>query len=347
VYGPKFPKTAKTSVPVILHVVTPHGFRYISALFPGLIESWQLRNFVKAIDDRARFDVVEGLNDEGWHFFVARTFGRRYWMRLHSSLRQHFESKKQPMTWSRRFAVWLDGAAARRANHLVTHSRVHASEMAREYGIQMDHIHIVPHAIEEPVALPNPPYLDINNNPVIAYIGTLDQRKGIDIFLQAIPEVVAKFPKSRFMVIGRDGGDSLERSWKDWFVKTYPDKSVQQAATFTGSISDEELAKLWNQFSMVAVPSRYESFGYVVVEAFARRIPAIVSTGGALPEVAKDGALVVDVADPHALANGIIRLLSDPTLSTKLARRGRELYEQHYTMEQLANNVLRLYTQTA
>ena len=333
---------APPAVPVRMHIAPLKQIPYFSTLFPGLIEARSVCRFLASLDQQEHFDVIEGMNDEGRMLFIARRFGRRFWMRFHSSLRQHIENKRQAVTWSARFSVWLDGVAARQSGNLVTHSQSHAREMAGEYKIPIGKIHIVPLAVEAPRAR-----IVGANSPgqnTVAYIGTLDQRKGIDVFLKAIPLILIAQPAARFLIIGRDGKDSPAGSWKEWFEKQNVNSPILQQVDFRGFIADEGMPSLWNQITTVVVPSRYESFGLVVIEAFLRGIPVVATDGGALPEVTQDAALQVAAGDVNALAVGVTRLLNEPELAQRLITRGLQIYQDCYTSTRFADAVVSLYT---
>ena len=329
-------------VPIHLHLCQMKRLAYFSNLFPGFIEAWSIKRLLVKLDRVEHFDVIEGMNDEGRMVFVARKFGKRFWMRFLSSLRQHIENKDQPLTWSRRFSVWLDGVAARQSCNLVTHSQSHAREMAGEYKIPIAKTRIVPLTVE--ALTPTGPRSKSPGHHTFAYIGTLDQRKGIDVFLKAIPLISSQHPQARFLIIGRDGKDSPAASWKEWFEKNHADSPILQQVDFLGFVADEGMPILWNQITTVVVPSRYESFGLVVVEAFLRGIPVIVTDGGALPEVAQDGALQVAAGDVNALAMGVTRLFNEPELAQRLITRGLQIYQDCYTSTRFADAVVSLYT---
>jgi glycosyltransferase involved in cell wall biosynthesis len=247
------------------------------------------------------------------------------------------------MNWKRRFSVWLDGQAARRAANWVTHSRYHAAELAREYRIPVDKIHLVPLAVEElkqpMTAAPKP----TSPHPTIAYIGTLDQRKGIDVFLRAIPGISRDEPGSQFLIIGHDGGDSPSISWREWFADEYKDATLLSKVEFTGFVPDDQMLKLWNRIDVVVVPSRYESFGLVVVEAYLHCIPVIISDGGALPEVAGDAALIFASGHADDLAERVLTVLQQPNRAEDLAARGHRRFDEKYTLDRFAENIVNLY----
>jgi glycosyltransferase involved in cell wall biosynthesis len=72
-----------------------------------------------------------------------------------------------------------------------------------------------------------------------------------------------------------------------------------------------------------AYPSRYEGFGLPVLEAMACGTPVVTTTGGSLPEVAGDAALLIEPGDAEALAAAVAKLVGDPAARQAAAARGR------------------------
>lgn len=325
------------------HVINLFYVPYLSTLLPGFIEALELASFLIKLDRREHFDFIEGGNEEGLMFFVAWLFGDRFILRLHSSLRQHIRYKKQKMTWQRFFSVWLDKVTARICPNIVTHTKYHMLEMAGEYKIPLTKISIIPHGISAQTSMSSKPCEETTKT--LAYIGVLDRRKGIDIFLDAIPKILSKFPELKILIIGNDEHDSPRGSWEQWFRQTYPSIDTVKRVVFCGLVDNGEMEKIWNEISIVVVPSRYESFGYVVIESFAHGKPLLAARSGALPEVAMDGALLVEADNPSAIAGGAIELLSNPRLCQNLINRGKEIYQKYYTLECLADNLTRYYSE--
>jgi glycosyltransferase involved in cell wall biosynthesis len=176
---------------------------------------------------------------------------------------------------------------------------------------------------------------------VVAYIGSLDRRKGIDVFLKAAPAILSSCPSVRLLVIGRDTGFSKDKPWKQWFEDTY---GSDPRIDFTGYTSDERLQKLWENIGILVVPSRYESFGLAVIEGFSRAKAVITTRAAALPEVAGDGAILVEPGNSIDLAEAVIDLLEDPARAARTAVQGYERYLRSYTPEIFAERIMKLYS---
>jgi glycosyltransferase involved in cell wall biosynthesis len=92
----------------------------------------------------------------------------------------------------------------------------------------------------------------------------------------------------------------------------------------TGYVSDDEKRALLAGATVLAYPSRYEGFGFPVLEGFSAGVPVLTSSAASLPEVAGDAALMVDPNDVDAIAEGLVRLFGDPDLRERLVATGRE-----------------------
>jgi glycosyltransferase involved in cell wall biosynthesis len=97
---------------------------------------------------------------------------------------------------------------------------------------------------------------------------------------------------------------------------------METPVRFVSEIADEELAELITSSEIACVPSLFEGFSLPAIEAMACGTPLVVTSGGALPEVVGDAAIVVPPGDPDALATAITRLLGDPGLREQLATAG-------------------------
>ena len=91
-----------------------------------------------------------------------------------------------------------------------------------------------------------------------------------------------------------------------------------------GFVSDEELAALYRAAEMLIMPSTYEGFGLPVLEAMQFGTPVICARASSLPEVAGEAAMQIDPDDDVALAERIVRVMSDDRLRTSLRQASLE-----------------------
>jgi glycosyltransferase involved in cell wall biosynthesis len=120
---------------------------------------------------------------------------------------------------------------------------------------------------------------------------------------------------------------------------------VEDEVRFLSWISPEELEGIWAVAQAFVYPSLYEGFGLPVLEAMARGVPVSCSNASSLPEVAGDAALLFDPHDESAIADSLLRLLSDPALCRDLRERGTARVER-FTWERTARLTLESYART-
>ncbi|HAI98509.1 TPA: hypothetical protein DCL30_03110 [Candidatus Peribacteria bacterium] len=110
----------------------------------------------------------------------------------------------------------------------------------------------------------------------------------------------------------------------------WQDREIIEAARTTNGVqwkgyaSQEDYARLLRSCLFLAHPSLSEGFGMQVLDALASGVPVLTSDRGSLKEVAGEAALIVDPESEASIAQGLKKLLSDPSLRTELSRHGRE-----------------------
>jgi glycosyltransferase involved in cell wall biosynthesis len=152
--------------------------------------------------------------------------------------------------------------------------------------------------------------------PYLLGLGTVEPRKDLPTLVRAFAALAGELPH-RLVLAGLAGwgtgalADAVARS------------GVADRVLLTGYLPEADKAALLTGAEVFAYPSRYEGFGLPVLEAMACATPVVTTTGGSLPEVAGDAALLVDPGDPDTLAAAIAKLAGDPDARQATAARGR------------------------
>jgi glycogen synthase len=169
--------------------------------------------------------------------------------------------------------------------------------------------------------------------PLVFFVGRLEPRKGIDVLLDAAATVLDGHPTVRFVIAGdaRRPAPSGRRWPDEWRTRHHP---ADDRVEFVGMVSDERLAQLIGESTVVVMPSRYESFGLVVAEAMMHGRPSIASDIGGLAElvVHEETGLLVTVDDADALAAAILRVVNNPAEAAVMGRQARERFESDFSM---------------
>jgi glycosyltransferase involved in cell wall biosynthesis len=169
--------------------------------------------------------------------------------------------------------------------------------------------------------------------PLVVAAARQEFQKGLDILLKAWPEVTKTAPNAVLAIAGREGnhtselralGDGLDGSIRWLRVRDDVPDLLAAADTFV-------------------LPSRWEGLGSVLIEAMALETPIVSSDLAPVREVVADCATLVPPADPGALATALNGVLTNPAGSAALARRGRMRFEEHFTIESVADQMKGFY----
>jgi len=165
----------------------------------------------------------------------------------------------------------------------------------------------------------------------VLYVSRLEQRKGTDLFLTVAVETLKNHPNVIFEMAGRDSyQDDPERSYDRYFARLAPD--LNQRIIRHGEVSDETLQQLYAQADIFFVPSRYESFGIIFVEAMRCCLPVLTIDIGGARDIVDHGVtgLLAAAEDTAQLADFLSQLVTDPARRTKMGAAGRERYERQF-----------------
>ncbi len=173
--------------------------------------------------------------------------------------------------------------------------------------------------------------------PLVLAVGTLEPRKNHRGLIKAFYKAQQKKNGPAMLAIAGGQGWLYEET-KQLVAELKMEKKVR----FLGRVTDLELVTLYSMTDMFAFPSFFEGFGVPPIEAMACGAPVITSNTSALPEVAKDAALLVDPYDIDALADALTRLTEDASLREELRQKGYQRAKQ-YTWAMSAQKMLTVY----
>ena len=206
----------------------------------------------------------------------------------------------------------LVGDHARRADAVIVISEYTASEVRTRLGVQPERIALCP-----PGAPPWPQRSQLPAGGPILYIGSPERRKNVPGLLRAYGRLRDRWPEApRLLLAGRppDRGSEIQA-----LIRRPP---CYPHARHLGYVTDDQRQQLYREASLLVVPSLDEGFGMPALEAMTVGVPVVAASRGALPEVVGDGGLLVDPTDEEALADAMLRMLTDATLAQGSVARG-------------------------
>jgi len=185
---------------------------------------------------------------------------------------------------------------------------------------------------------------------LILFVGRMDPLKGLDNLLRAICKLTELAPElARDLCLAVIGGDvdengSGQNSELECLDRLKREVGVDNLVAYLGSRAQDTLPYYYSAADVCVVPSHYESFGLVALEAMACGTPVIASRVGGLQTTVEDGVtgLLVPAGDVDALAESLKLILLDRELRARLGVNARQK-AQSYTWRSVADHVLRLY----
>jgi len=179
-----------------------------------------------------------------------------------------------------------------------------------------------------------------NIEHIVLYAGRLASNKGLHVLVDAAVEVVDEFPGTLFLLVGEDTGmkEALERQMKD--------KGIRKHFLFTGHVhSDETFLSAFSLCDVFVLPSEYEAFGIVLLEAMASYKPCIGTRVGGVPEVIEDGrtGVIVDYDNHIQLADALTGLLKSEDRRSGMGKRGRERAVRHFSWDRIVEEIEKVY----
>lgn len=172
--------------------------------------------------------------------------------------------------------------------------------------------------------------------PLVGTVGLLEKQKGTENFIRAVPRVLQSFPECQFAVIG-DG--PLRRPLEE----TAERLGVSRSVRFLGWRNDA--AELIGMFDLFCLPSLWESFGLVLLEAMAHAKPVVATEVGGVPEVVANGetGLLVPPEDPVSLSKAIAYFLTHPEIAAEMGKRGEARLAERFTLTRMVEQYERFY----
>ena len=183
---------------------------------------------------------------------------------------------------------------------------------------------------------------------VLLFVGRIEPLKGIDILLEALSILRRQNITVCLTVIGGDPtiNDETQYSEMAHLQALRAQYGMNDLVAFIGQRSQDSLPYYYSAAEAVVVPSHYESFGMVALEAMACGTPVVASQVGGLAFLVQDGqtGFTVPVDDPQALADRLAELLDDHELRQRMGIQAAEFARQ-YSWEKIAGRIVSVYDQ--
>jgi glycogen(starch) synthase len=214
---------------------------------------------------------------------------------------------------------------ANRAERVITCSAYMREHVADIYGLEENRIDVIPNGIDPSELVPVDDLDHLRgkfaapDERLVLLVGRLVYEKGFQLALEALPGLIDRLGDVRFIVAGSGTHEAELR-------KQASELGLDDHGTFLGWIGDDVLHSLYRIADLTVVPSIYEPFGLVALEAMASGCPCLVADTGGLREVVPNESVGLRFRsrDPESLATMAERLLTDTNLRDQLVAEAQE-----------------------
>ena len=228
---------------------------------------------------------------------------------------------------------WL----VRESDSLITCSASMGEEITELFGPGLAGITVIRNGIDV-TCWPFAPRRPRTGPAELLYLGRLEYEKGVHDLIAALPRVRRTHPGTTLTVVGTG-------TQRDWLVEQARKHRVLKATRFVGHLGRAELLAVLHRADAAVLPSHYEPFGIVALEAAAAGTPLVTSNVGGLGEAVIDGRTGVSCPprDVAGLASAVRTVLDDPGAAQRRARAARERLTSDFSWQTVAEETAQVY----
>ncbi len=287
-------------------------------------------------------DVAGALRDGHRWFHTTHSVGRLKQAALPDREQYHYDER-----------IRIETETYRGCDCVVALTETERRQIHELYDVPTDRIVVIPPGVNSDVFVPSADKKKTRRalglpeeETIIFTLGRLDERKGFDLFLEAAGRLArrADLPSMLFVFSAGDGteGEAGECRKLEAIVESH---ALDTKLRWLPVLPEEELPLYYGAADIFVLPSRYEPFGIVMLEAMACAVPVVATNTGGPATVIESGVtgILVDPTDTEALADALAELIRAPERQDELGRRGRATIEREYSWAIIADRHLAAY----
>jgi D-inositol-3-phosphate glycosyltransferase len=253
--------------------------------------------------------------------------------------RSSFSESESPLR------IAAEAAVVAGADRVICATEHEKSLLAHLYDADPDRIEVVPLGVDVERFRPLDKedarrQLGFEDARIILFVGRIEPLKGVDILINAAAMLESDVECSVLIV----GGDESSSAQVTQLQDLASDLGIEHRVAFVGAVDHDKLPLFYNAADVCVVPSHYESFGLVAVEAMACGVPVVASRVGGLTGTVKDGetGYLIPWLCPEPFAERIEMLLENDSLRRNLGEAAREAVTR-FRWENVAARILGVY----
>lgn len=180
---------------------------------------------------------------------------------------------------------------------------------------------------------------------VVLYVGHFGPRKGILFLIEAMKKVVKEVPDSALLCVGGTPKWLGREAYWNVLRSAVRTAQLERKVHLLDKVPNNTLPSYYNLASVFVLPSYYESFAKVVIEALACGKPVVATREGGASEIVTEGqnGFLVDYGSPNQMAKAITAILQDESVAKRMGANGRRRVEEYFTWKAVAARVDAVY----
>ncbi len=182
--------------------------------------------------------------------------------------------------------------------------------------------------------------------PRILFMSRLEQRKGIETIAEAFPKIRAAYPDATLTMVGRDMPNFQgTHSGRQFLQSVFAEAGCMDGVTFVDHVPLQQLPEILHAHHIIWIPSIYDNYPLVCLEAMACGKAVVVSDAGGLPEIVQheETGLIFPRGNADALTQQTLRLCASPELRTQLGKNARDYCEKSCSEAVIYRENIELY----
>ena len=296
--------------------------------------------FGTELGGRFSFDLVHG---HDWLVAkaaarISQRFGIPYVTTVHATEHGRHQGwvDKHPQSYIHGIERWM----TRRADRVIACSEFMQAHVADIFDVRPATVSVIPNGVDAADLRPSGDLRELRarfarpDEQLVLLVGRLVYEKGFQLALDALPEVIRRVGNVRFVVAGTGTHEGELRKQAERL-------GLMRHGTFLGWIGDGMLHRLYHVADLCVVPSIYEPFGLVALEAMASGCACLVADTGGLREVSR-APMRFRSRDQEALGRAMARALADDAFRARLVAEG-EAHARAFDWDVIAGQTAALY----
>jgi len=179
---------------------------------------------------------------------------------------------------------------------------------------------------------------NINSKNIFLFVGRIELVKGLEYLINAVNILREKRKDFKIILIG----NGIDQVLLKELVRTF---KLTDYIRFLGKINQNDVIEYYYTSNAFILPSLHEGFPITLLEAWAAKLPVIITNVGGISKICidKENALITPPKNPEKISKAMITLINDQKLRKKLGENGRQFVEKKYNWEKITKKVEKIY----